>query len=132
MQGGNQSTGTLPELLTLRQAAELCGVSDRTLWTWAKSGASPAPLKIHKGTVRSCPAYVAWIAAVALESTEGTAMLRSAKASWQRVSKARPCPICNRIDWCMFTGDPGNPDAAICSNRIAQAGRRGGLAARTA
>jgi predicted DNA-binding transcriptional regulator AlpA len=53
-----------PELLTLQQAADLCGVSARTLWTWATTGASPAPLKIHKGTVRySRPAYVAWIAA---------------------------------------------------------------------
>jgi predicted DNA-binding transcriptional regulator AlpA len=53
----------LPELLTLRQAADLCAVSERTLWTWARSGASPAPLKIHKGIVRySRAAYVAWIA----------------------------------------------------------------------
>ena len=50
------------ELLTLRQAADLCGVSERTLWTWARSGASPAPLKIHKGTVRySRREYEAWI-----------------------------------------------------------------------
>lgn len=53
-----------PELLTLRQVAELCGVSERTLWTWARSNASPPPLHIHKGTVRySRAAYVAWIAA---------------------------------------------------------------------
>jgi predicted DNA-binding transcriptional regulator AlpA len=53
----------IPELLTLRQAAELCSVSDRTLWTWATTGASPSPLRIHKGTVRySRPAYLAWIA----------------------------------------------------------------------
>ncbi len=52
------------ELLALKEAAELCGVSDRTLWTWANSGISPAPLKIGKGTVRySRSAYVAWIAA---------------------------------------------------------------------
>ncbi len=52
-----------PELLTLRLAAELCGVSQRTLWTWARSGASPAPLHIHKGTCRySRAAYLAWIA----------------------------------------------------------------------
>ena len=65
MNGGCQSVETVaPELLTLRQAAELCGVSQRTLWTWARSGASPPPLHIHKGTCRySRPAYVAWIAA---------------------------------------------------------------------
>lgn len=55
---------TLPELLTLKQAADLCGVSDRTLWTWATTGASPAPVRIGKGTVRySRVAYLAWIAA---------------------------------------------------------------------
>jgi predicted DNA-binding transcriptional regulator AlpA len=52
-----------PKLLTLRQAAELCGVSERTLWGWARSGAAPAPLKIGKGTVRySRPEYLQWIA----------------------------------------------------------------------
>jgi predicted DNA-binding transcriptional regulator AlpA len=53
-----------PEALTLRQAAALCAVSERTLWTWANRGISPAPLKIGKGTVRySRAAYVEWIAA---------------------------------------------------------------------
>jgi predicted DNA-binding transcriptional regulator AlpA len=57
------SVSVVPELLILRQAAELCGVSDRTLWTWATTGISPAPLKIGRGTVRySRRAYVAWIA----------------------------------------------------------------------
>ena len=57
-----QSELTPPELLTLKQAAELCAVSDRTLWTWATSGISPAPVKIGKGTVRySRPAYLEWI-----------------------------------------------------------------------
>jgi predicted DNA-binding transcriptional regulator AlpA len=52
-----------PELLTLKQAAELCAVSDRTLSTWATSGISPAPVKIGKGTVRySRPEYPSWIA----------------------------------------------------------------------
>ena len=65
MHGGNQPLDCIaPELLTLKQAAELCGVSERTLWTWARSGAAPKPLKIHRGTVRySRPAYLAWIAA---------------------------------------------------------------------
>jgi predicted DNA-binding transcriptional regulator AlpA len=63
--GRNQPADAVaPELLTLRQAAELCAVSDRTLSTWATSGISPAPVRIGKGTVRySRPAYLAWIAA---------------------------------------------------------------------
>ena len=60
------SSVTIPEtveLLTLPQAAALCGVSQRTLWGWATAGISPPPLKIGKGTVRySRAAYVAWIA----------------------------------------------------------------------
>ena len=65
MHGANQSLDAVaPELLSLRQAAELCGVSDRTLWGWANSGISPAPVRIGKGTVRySRPAYVEWIKA---------------------------------------------------------------------
>lgn len=52
------------ELLTLRQCAELCGVSERTLWTWAHDGTSPPSLKIGRGTTRySRAAYIAWIAA---------------------------------------------------------------------
>jgi hypothetical protein len=34
---------------------------------------------------------------------------------WQRVSKRRPCPVCEKPDWCLFAGDPDNPDAAICA-----------------
>jgi predicted DNA-binding transcriptional regulator AlpA len=52
------------ELLTLREVAALCGVSQRTVWGWAESGISPPPLKIGKGTVRySRRAYEQWIAA---------------------------------------------------------------------
>ena len=52
----------VPELLTLKQAAELCAVSDRTLWAWATSGISPAAVRIGKGTVRySRPDYLGWI-----------------------------------------------------------------------
>jgi predicted DNA-binding transcriptional regulator AlpA len=52
----------ISELMTLDQAAALCGVSPRTLWGWATAGISPPPLKIGKGTVRySKPAYLAWI-----------------------------------------------------------------------
>jgi len=63
MDGENQSTNAVsPELLTLRQTAELCGVSERTLWSWARDGIAPAPLKIGKGTVRySRAAYLEWV-----------------------------------------------------------------------
>jgi predicted DNA-binding transcriptional regulator AlpA len=54
---------SVPELLTLRQAAELCGVSDRTLWGWARNGIAPPPAKIGRGTVRYVrSAYLAWCA----------------------------------------------------------------------
>jgi len=56
----------LPALLTSRQAAELCGCGERTLWRWSRSGAAPAPLKIGGGVrpaVRfSRDELLAWIA----------------------------------------------------------------------
>jgi len=52
-----------PELMTLDQAAGLCGVSPRTLWGWARDGVAPQPMRIGKGTVRySRAAYLDWIA----------------------------------------------------------------------
>ena len=36
------------------------------------------------------------------------------RGAWQRVSKRRPCPVCGRPDWCLYTGDPDAPTAAIC------------------
>ena len=64
MNGGNQSAETVvPELLTLRQAAELCQVSERTVWGWARDGIAPPAVKIGKGTVRYVRSeYVAWCA----------------------------------------------------------------------
>jgi len=64
MNGGSQPADAIvAELLTLRQAAELCGVSERTLWGWAHEGIAPPAVKIGRGTVRySRAAYVAWIA----------------------------------------------------------------------
>ena len=52
-----------PELLTSRQAAGLCGVGERTLWRWSRSGIAPAPVKIGGAAVRFRRAeYEAWIA----------------------------------------------------------------------
>jgi predicted DNA-binding transcriptional regulator AlpA len=64
MHGGNQAKpAQSPELLTLKEAAALCSVSERTLWGWAQSGAAPPPLRIGRGTVRySRPEYIQWIA----------------------------------------------------------------------
>ncbi|HBO43751.1 MAG TPA: hypothetical protein DD670_07435 [Planctomycetaceae bacterium] len=48
-------SSTIPEgaeLLTLREVALLCGVSDRKVWAWAETGLSPAPLKLSRGCVR--------------------------------------------------------------------------------
>jgi predicted DNA-binding transcriptional regulator AlpA len=39
----------VPELLTTKQAAELCGCGERTLWSWSRSGIAPAPVKIGIG-----------------------------------------------------------------------------------
>ncbi|MBN2024920.1 MAG: helix-turn-helix domain-containing protein [Pirellulales bacterium] len=52
------------ELLTLKEAAALSGVSDRTLWEWARRGICPAPIRIGRAVVRySRRAYEEWIAA---------------------------------------------------------------------
>jgi predicted DNA-binding transcriptional regulator AlpA len=62
------------EAMTLSQTAALCAVSERTLWSWARSGISPAPLKIGKGCVRySRRAYLEWIAAGCPRVAEGPA-----------------------------------------------------------
>ena len=54
-----------PELLTERQAAELCAIGSRTLWRWSRSGLAPAPLKIGIGPRASIryarAALMAWI-----------------------------------------------------------------------
>ena len=56
----------VPELLTLKQAADLCNVSERTLWNWARAGISPAPIKFGRSRANavrySRAAYMAWIA----------------------------------------------------------------------
>lgn len=53
---------TIVELLTLRELAALCQVSERTAWQWANDGTAPPPLKIGRGTVRySRRAYTDWV-----------------------------------------------------------------------
>ena len=37
------------------------------------------------------------------------------RGDWQRVSRRRPCPVCERPDWCLFAGDESAPSAAICA-----------------
>jgi hypothetical protein len=144
----------VPELLTLQQAAELCGVSPRTLWTWATMGAGPAPPRIHKGTARyGRPAYLEWIsggckplnALTPGPSPNGRGetkicpspngrgerrmpMRTNSKTSWKRVTRRRPCPICRRLDWCMYAGGPHRP-TAICARTESRqrAGEGGGF-----
>ncbi len=58
--------GITPELLTTKQAAELCGVGERSLWRWSRSGQAPRPVKIGDGK-RGAVRYrrsdlMAWIA----------------------------------------------------------------------
>ncbi|NLF73609.1 MAG: helix-turn-helix domain-containing protein [Candidatus Anammoximicrobium sp.] len=68
-QGNSNAAGNLQEqlLLTTAQAAELCGIGERTLWAWSRSGLAPAPVKIGYGLrpmVRFRRADItAWIAA---------------------------------------------------------------------
>ena len=59
--------GITPELLTTAEAARLAGVGERTLWSWSRSGISPAPVKIGVG-LRPAVRYrrseiLAWIEA---------------------------------------------------------------------
>ena len=35
------------------------------------------------------------------------------KTKWPRVSPQRPCPVCGRPDWCLYTGPANGPTAAI-------------------
>lgn len=37
------------------------------------------------------------------------------RTRWNRVSRANPCPICGRQDWCLITGPEHDPTAAICA-----------------
>lgn len=54
-------------------------------------------------------------------------MVHASRGQWHRVSRARRCPICDKPDWCMFTGTADAPTAVICartesSHRAGEAG----------
>jgi len=34
---------------------------------------------------------------------------------WQRVSKQRPCPVCERPDWCLYAGPDDAPTVVLCA-----------------
>ncbi|MFH1919893.1 MAG: helix-turn-helix domain-containing protein [Planctomycetota bacterium] len=54
----------LPPLLTSKQAADLIGCGQRTLWRWSRSGIAPPPVKIGASAVRyRRDEYLAWIGA---------------------------------------------------------------------
>ena len=52
--GCNAPAAIVPELLTSKQAAELCGVGERTYWAWSRSGLAPKPVLIGHGTRPAC------------------------------------------------------------------------------
>lgn len=37
-----------------------------------------------------------------------------ARGDWKRVSRRRPCPVCEKDDYCGYAGDDSAPSAAIC------------------
>ena len=46
---------------------------------------------------------------------------------WTRVTRARPCPVCEKPDWCLYKGPPDSPTVVICprtesENRCGEAG----------
>jgi len=49
--GAPGAAGIVPELLTTRQAAELLGLGERTLWRHSRCGICPQPVQIG-GNVR--------------------------------------------------------------------------------
>lgn len=41
-------------------------------------------------------------------------------STWQRVSRRRPCPVCGKPDWCVYAGEPNDPEAVICARTESQ------------
>jgi hypothetical protein len=50
----------------------------------------------------------------------------AAQSDWHRVTRARPCPICGRPDWCLYAGPANDPEAVICPRT--ESGKRAGEA----
>ena len=44
-----EAPAIVPELLSTRQAAEVCGCGERTFWRWSRCGIAPSPIKIGNG-----------------------------------------------------------------------------------
>ena len=53
----------VPELLTAAEAAQLCGLGERSFWRHAHSGAAPAPVRIGGSTRYRRSELMAWIQA---------------------------------------------------------------------
>ncbi|MCE5303089.1 MAG: helix-turn-helix domain-containing protein [Planctomycetaceae bacterium] len=56
-------TTILPELLTAKQASQLCSMGERTFWRHAHSGLAPAPVRIGGSTRYRRADLLRWIAA---------------------------------------------------------------------
>jgi len=41
-------------------------------------------------------------------------MTANKRGDWRRVTRAQPCKVCGRGDWCTFQGPPDNPDVVCC------------------
>ena len=55
----------IPELLTDKEAAALCGIGTTTLWSLVKSGKLPAPVKVGQRATRWRRSdLMRWIAAL--------------------------------------------------------------------
>jgi excisionase family DNA binding protein len=60
----NNNTATIaPELLTTREAAQFCGLGERTFWRHSHSGVAPAPVRIGGSTRYRRSDLLEWIAA---------------------------------------------------------------------
>ena len=48
---GNTRNGSaiVPALMTTREAAQLCGLGERTLWRYSRCGIAPRPVKLGPG-----------------------------------------------------------------------------------
>ena len=53
--------GIVPELMTTREAAALCGIGERSLWRWSRSGAALRPVNIGATVRYRRGELLAWI-----------------------------------------------------------------------